>query len=464
MKKIQANKQAKISWSMKGKFLLLLLLSSCAISAQLTITPGAQFSIAGNMQLSLENTSIINNGSFTTGSSKIIFTGNAASSISGSQPILFFELEMNKANNTSIVLLHAIDVTERILFSSGFLDLNGFNIDLGSTGRLENEKETTRVTGTNGGQVIVNTVLNAPANANPGNLGAVISSSQNLGNVIIKRGHQSQAINSTLIKSILRYYDIAPANDINLDATLQVNYFDGELNGLNENSLSLLKSDNAISWVDQGISSRNTISNFIEKTGIGSFSRWTLSGISNPLPVIFTLFTTSCADNEVLIRWKTAQEQNSDHFEIEKSDDGTHWVVIGVLNAAGNSSVESSYSFAYSNPMQNNFYRVAEYDLDRNVHYTGIIKSSCNIIESLRVWPNPFHDKIFVNILAANQSQAIVKLFDAKGALVKVQKTMLLQGNNQFNLDLGSIAKSIYQLQIEWNNGQSKKTIQLIKQ
>ena len=464
MEKIQADKQAKLSWPMKGKFLLLLLLSSCTISAQLTITPGAQFSVAGNAQLSLENTSIINNGAFATGSSKISFTGNTASSISGSQPIVFFELGVNKTNNTSIVLLSAIGVTERILFSSGFLDLNGFNIDLGSTGRLENEAETGRITGTNGGQVVLSTVLNAPANADPGNLGAIITSSQNLGNVIIKRGHQSQAINSPLANSILRYYDIVPANDINLDATLRINYFDGELNGLNENSLSLLKSDNTISWADQGISSRNTISNFIEKTAIGSFSRWTLSGISSPLPVTFTLFTTSCADNEVLIRWKTAQEQNSDHFEIEKSNDGTHWDVIGVLNAAGNSSTESSYSFAYNNPMQNNFYRVAEYDIDGNVHYTGIIRSSCNITEVLRVWPNPFHDKVFVNILAANQSQAIVKLFDAKGALVKVQKTMLLQGSNQFSLDLGPIAKSIYQLQIEWNNGQSKKTIQLIKQ
>ena len=74
----------------------------------------------------------------------------------------------------------------------GCLNLNGFNADLGTTGRLDAENENSRITGTNGGEVFFSTELNAPAGANPGNLGAIITSTQNLGNVLIKRGHRSQ--------------------------------------------------------------------------------------------------------------------------------------------------------------------------------------------------------------------------------------------------------------------------------
>src|SRR5687767_10093702 len=133
---------------MKSKLLILLqLLSACTISAQLLITPGAQFSVAGSLQLTLQNTDLVNNGNFTTGNSMTRFTGNASSSVGGSQPIQFNELEVNKTNNSSVLLQRTIGVTQRILFSSGFLNLNGFNADLGATGHLDGEQENTRAIG-----------------------------------------------------------------------------------------------------------------------------------------------------------------------------------------------------------------------------------------------------------------------------------------------------------------------------
>jgi hypothetical protein len=86
-----------------------------------------------------------------------------------------------------------ISVGNGIFFTSGFLDLNGFDVDLETTGHLDGEREDSRVIGSNGGNVIFSTNLNAPTGSNPANLGALITSDQDLGNVTIKRGHQSQA-------------------------------------------------------------------------------------------------------------------------------------------------------------------------------------------------------------------------------------------------------------------------------
>ncbi len=77
-------------------FLFLLLNNS--ISAQLIITPGAELYLTGNAQLTLSNTDLVNNGSFLAGNGTVSFTGNTNSSISGSQPVQFYELAINKTS------------------------------------------------------------------------------------------------------------------------------------------------------------------------------------------------------------------------------------------------------------------------------------------------------------------------------------------------------------------------------
>lgn len=448
---------------MKGKILFLFLLSSCTISAQLIITPGAQFSTVGNSQLTLQNINLVNNGSFIPGNSMISFTGNATSSISGSQPVQFFELEINKTNN-SVILQHPIVVKERLLFTSGLLNLNGFDTDLGTTGHLDGEQENSRVVGPNGGEVVFNVNLNSPTGSNPANLGIFITTIENLGNVTIKRGHQAQAIDAGGGRSVHRYYDILPTNNSNLDATLRFRYIDGELNGLTESSLVFFKSDDGTTWTTLGSTSRDVVANFVQNNGISNFSRFTLFAISNPLPVDFTFFNSNCQGNKVELTWKTAQEENSSHFNIERSVDAENWALIGNLPAAGNSNTERSYFFSDNRPLEKGFYRIAEIDIDARKHYTGILLSSCSSSDDFRIWPNPVRDKLFINIVSTSQSAAMIKVFDNKGSLVKIQRTTILQGSNQLSIDMQSMAKGIYSVSVYWNNDQSKKTVQVLKQ
>jgi len=451
---------------MKSKLLVLSsLLFACTVSGQLTITPGAQFSVFSDTRLTLQNTDLIVNGDallFST--SPVSFTGNASSFIGGDQVVRFFKLEINKTGNQSVSLQKAVDIGNGVFFTSGFLNLNGFDLNLETTAHLDGERDDSRIIGPNGGTVVFSTNLNSPTGSNPANLGIIITSDQNLGNVTIKRGHQVQVNNANSGNSILRYYDILPVNNTNLNAILRLNYFDEELNGNNENSLALFKSDDEVNWSNQGFTSKDDNANFVEKTGIGSFSRWTLFSDNNVLPVRFIAFNASCQGDKVELSWKTAQEQNSSHFNIEKSEDGIRWTAIGNLPAAGNSASEKSYSFTVNQPVQNSFYRVAEYDLNGRVQYTNVLRPSCNVTDVFNLWPNPSHDIVFVNILSANESQGMIKVFDSKGGLVKVQKAPVSRGNNLISVDMKSIPKGVYSLTVYWDNGQSKKTIQLIKQ
>lgn len=449
---------------MKRKILLLFLLSYFKLSAQLTITPGAQFAIFSDTKLTLQNTDLINNGNFLVATtSPISFTGDASSFIRGDQAVRFFKLEINKTRNQSVFLQKTISAGSSVSFVSGFLNLNGFDLDLETTGHLDGETGDSHITGPNGGNVLFSTNLNIPTNSNPANLGIFISSNQNLGNVIIKRGHQAQN-GAGLPTSILRNYDIIPVNNTNLNATLRFNYFNDELNGLDKNSLVFYESPDAINWTSLGFTSRDPVDNFIEKTSINDFGRFTLFNDNNPLPVHFISFDANCGGNKVLLTWKTAQEQNSSRFDVERSVDGIRWIVIGNVPASNNSNTEINYSFADNDPQQNVFYRIAEHDLNGRFQYTNIIRSLCNKTDLFKLWPNPVHEIAFMNIVSSNQSQAVIKIFDSKGALVKEQKSNLSQGNNQLSIDMRSLANGVYSLSVDWNNGQMKKAVQVLKQ
>ena len=101
-----------------------LLIVSTILHAQFTVTPGAQVHMIGKEQLTLHNINLVNNGGIVTGTGRITFTGNSNFSIAGSNPIQFYELEVAKSNGASVLLLGPINVSHRIMFTSGLMDIN----------------------------------------------------------------------------------------------------------------------------------------------------------------------------------------------------------------------------------------------------------------------------------------------------------------------------------------------------
>ncbi|MBM4161892.1 MAG: T9SS type A sorting domain-containing protein [Ignavibacteria bacterium] len=92
--------------------------------------------------------------------------------------------------------------------------------------------------------------------------------------------------------AILRYFDISPATNTGLNATMVFRYFDTELNGRTESKLILYNSTDAGStWTAIGGTVDN-INNKITKAGINSFSRWT-AGESYPTPTLTSISPTS---------------------------------------------------------------------------------------------------------------------------------------------------------------------------
>ncbi len=445
---------------MRIVYLLLLLSVTITVPAQFYIGPGAQVQVTGSTIITLKDIDLVNNGSFSTGNGTVNFSGAGNVSVGGTNPVQFFTIQINKEPGSSVVLQQPVDVSDELQFIQGLLDLNGHNLDLGSTGLLTGESEDSRIIGPAGGELLFTALLNAPSNSNPGNLGVIIESQQDLGSVLIKRGHKLQDLTDG---SILRYYDIVPSNNSNLGATIRFHYFDAELNSLPESNLTLWRSTDAVNWSDQGYTSRDIAQNYVEKTGIDAFSAWTLSTSSTPLPVVFAGFYVQCDGGRTILRWKTAMEINSSHFFIERNA-GSGWMRIGELAAAGNSSTEENYELIDNNPAEKAYYRIAQYDIDGQVKYSTIAMADCATADLLRVWPNPFRQVLTVKIKSEQNNPVILRITDAKGANIITRQLNLMIGLNQFDVDLQRAAAGVYLLTIEWPGGKQLKTMRLVKQ
>lgn len=452
---------------MKYIFILGLLFTGMQLSAQLQITAGAEIKLSGNAIITLQDINLVNNGTISVapGEGTFRFSGTGNNTISGTNVPLFDRLQIAKSGSAKILLQRNINIGSSVNFVSGDLDLNSNNIFLATLAAVDGESETSRIITTNGGFIEITTVLNNPAAVNPGNLGATISSTANLGTTIVRRGHQAQTNVGGANNSIFRYYDILPTNNTALNATLRIDYNDAELNGLTETSLALWRSANSIDWFDQGFNGRNTITNYVQQSGIASFSRWTLASSGNPLPVVFLLFNVKCVNNGVEIHWKTASEQNSNRFEVQRSVNANNWATIGTLPAAGNSGSERSYLFTDVNPPANAvLYRIAEVDHDGRTQYSSIIRNECGQSGNIKLWPNPVVDQLFVTIHSTSETVAFINLYDAKGVLIKRQQATLLSGNNQVPVDMKHLPNAVYHVVVSWNQGKQQQSFQVMKQ
>ena len=370
---------------MKNIFYLFVYFLAHSAKSQLTITQGAQWVNKGNVTVVISNMDLINNGTFSAGNSTIKFTGSSMNKIGGSSPTTFYILEIAKSGNNKINLLSDIHVGQQVNFISGILDLDQKNLTLDSTAFLNNENENNRIIGSDSGKVIITLNLNAPDNANPGNLGAIIKSVSDLGTITLERGHKMQS-GTGLDSSILRFYNIMPANNIGLNATLRFKYFDKELNSQNEESLVMFRStDNAVTWSNLFYNNRDTVNNYVEKTGIDSFALFTVSRDNAlPVPPPATVPVTGLVFNakrkkptEVELGWSTATETNMNGFEVQRRlDNEADFSARAFVNskaAGGNSNSQLSYLHIDPNSYAGiSYYRLKIVDLNNAISYSEI--------------------------------------------------------------------------------------------
>jgi hypothetical protein len=102
----------------------------------------------------------------------------------------------------------------------------------------------------------------------------------------------------------------------------------------------------------------------------------------NCTPLSVELEDFSCKQDErnLLVKWTTHSEHNSDYFILEKSVDGINYFPMVQTKAQGNTSLPTDYFIVDNTPsIGSNYYRLTEVDLNGDRHNFGVTVGDFNL-------------------------------------------------------------------------------------
>jgi hypothetical protein len=178
----------------------------------------------------------------------------------------------------------------------------------------------------------------------------------------------------------------------------------------------------------------------------GNTSNW-VGAAPVILPVQLLSFRAASNAGAINLEWATAQEQNSDRIEIERSSKGNHFSRIGTVKAAGNSITRMNYHFADPSPVTgNNYYRLKQIDADGGFKYSPIVQVSIAERNQLKLQVNPVHSQVKVVLLSETKDQLQLVITDAAGSSL-IKKTVVVQaGTNEIAIPVSGIRTGFYYL------------------
>lgn len=192
---------------------------------------------------------------------------------------------------------------------------------------------------------------------------------------------------------------------------------------------------------------------------------WTLVDNSDPLPIELVRFAGQCADGKIEIRWSTYTETNNDFFTVERSNNGTDFEVVDVIEGAGNSNQPLSYNVTDQLPYGGtSYYRLKNTDFSGKSEYSEIIAVTCGTDGNDFNFVNAYdvdHTEIVVEFTGAENEKFNINLYDASGRRALDFQGAAVEGMNKVRLPSGDLARGIYIINLSNNIKNFSKRVML---
>jgi hypothetical protein len=170
-------------------------------------------------------------------------------------------------------------------------------------------------------------------------------------------------------------------------------------------------------------------------------------------------FNASYGRNYFELNWNTVAG-DFDHFEIERSLDGTKYETIGTVNNT-TSAIEGQFNFRdhfrTSIALNNDFYyRLKQIEANGNITYSKVLIArmyNTKSLASLSVTPDPLANDILVNVQLNEDSYVVMKVSDEKGNVILKEGKKAENGANTYTLEgTHSLEPGLYTLEVTVNS------------
>jgi hypothetical protein len=215
--------------------------------------------------LTINGGNFTNNGSFFENSGTIAMGGSVAKSIGGAN-LTFYNLTINNSAGVNLTTNASVDGTLTLNY-----DLNvssGYALTMGIDATTQGNADVVGKTGR---------PYTLTSNT-PYTFGSPYTTIRFTGGTLPSEitVELFKSAPGGLANAVQRYYSITPTGGSGYTFDLQLHYRDSELGGINENYLQMWQQVNG-SWTLRSVTSRDTTNNWVQKTGLTSFSLWAVA-------------------------------------------------------------------------------------------------------------------------------------------------------------------------------------------
>lgn len=170
------------------------------------------------------------------------------------------------------------------------------------------------------------------------------------------------------------------------------------------------------------------------------------------LPISLVKFTADKVAEKVKVQWTTATEINNDKFIIERSADGKNFEHLAELSGAGTSKELNAYEVVDASPLKGtSYYRLTQIDFDgRSESFAPVAVSGKQGVLSMEIGGRSREqgagsiEQGVWSIYSPINSEATLSVTDLNGKIIYTEKLLLLEGYQNYQVDLLTIERGIY--------------------
>jgi hypothetical protein len=222
------------------------------------------------------------------------------------------------------------------------------------------------------------------------------------------------------MQSITRYFDVTPANNTGLDATMVFHYDESELNGIDEDMLDMFSSlDGGSSWTGM-IGVRDSDENTVSSFGVNTVARLTLAP-GGPVPTRLASYQVYALEGGIALAWSLSEVSERQVFTVSRQTGGIgeYAAVDAEIVASGRMSYKAIDNTTV--PGAQYRYRVEVQDeTGRNLLFESALVTAPMLKQVLlQAAPNPFNPATRISYRLAVAGPVTVDIFDITGRHVR---------------------------------------------
>src|SRR5579863_356096 len=172
------------------------------------------------------------------------------------------------------------------------------------------------------------------------------------------------------------------------------------------------------------------------------------------LPLTLVSFYNSQQNQDVILYWRTENEENINSFEIESGGNGnSDWQLLEIIPSMAANAGGYSYSFIDHNKISGDrYYRMKIVDRDGKFTYSKVLFVASGQTGTISVTPTLVYSSMNVTLPVSGPTR--ISIYNTSGLMVKTLNT----GNEVFSIEVSGLTRGEYFLQVlQGNNSYTTK-------